>query len=217
MGNIQLTRQRVDEKDEISTSAAHARSASIIAEDAAQAARVAADNVRTVAQTIIDKVGDDPETQRRALLQSKAFSDARQAAAFKQRIAEQARVEQQQAAATSAAVLRLQGRETDENQYSCPDFKPCTGDAAYNNSRAAGIGHDYNRRYARDRGDYFMRGNKITDGGINACVIEGTFLDRVTREYKDERRKFQYNCDVNKGWELASVDDIEGMLGSSAY
>ena len=122
-----------------------------------------------------------------------------------------------QATATAAALKRLAGRQTTLNVYSCPEFKSCTGSESYNRRRAASIAMDYNRAFARQNRDMFLKPGQIESGGENACVVSGTFLDRVNQEYHDEKRKFQYNCDEDKGWHLSSVEDVEGMVGRMAY
>jgi len=216
MGNL-LGNQQSGVADDISEMEKIATKAAKSAQDAGDAARVAAANVDSIADTVIQAAGSDPYDQRDALMRSQELAQAQHIAQHQMRKHRGLTVASQQAAATAAALTRLKGRQTSQNIYDCPEFKSCTGTGAYNTTRASGIANDYNRGFARKNGDIFTRPESITTGGENACDVSGTFLDRVSSEYNNEKRKFQYDCDADKGWYLSSVSDIEGMIGNMAY
>jgi hypothetical protein len=213
MGNQLLTRQKSD----IEQSQLNAKKADDKYNNAVKESTSALSNVHKIAADIIEKAGEDPDAQRTALTKSPLLAQAQQIVQMKQRMQHDMEIQAKQARATASAIARLENRKTTENIYGCPEFKPCTGPGAYNQTRANGMVMDYNRTFARRNKDMFIKAEDIYDGGENACVVGGTFYDRVNNQREDKKKKFQYDCDSRTGWKLSSTEDVESMVGGMAY
>lgn len=217
MGAQQTKRQNSALSDAIKSSQEAARAEPVVAKAVADANAAIAEAEKVAAAVLSSNVGPTASDPRSALMQSQEYAEANQKADRARRVAEQAVIAQKQAEKTAAALARLAGRKSATSEYSCPDFKSCTGNATYNVSRARGIANDYNRRYARKDKRFLVTAGNIKSAGDNACNVQSTFMDTVTREYIDKSTDYQYECDKGRGWQLTKVTDVESMVGGLAY